>query len=167
MTVSQEKTAARRWHIAQWPPLAWLETVIKLAALATGIAAFINGVMTGDFALPDGLRLVQWVILVVLSLGLLAAIADRFLDREIVAMVFVVVNNAGHWGMVVALLSGADTGRALVAFAGLMLAGDLVKLVFIWRHQFSVRDVPRRVLYGLTLGYVAGYSALLLLAIAQ
>jgi len=167
MTSSNDSGPPPRWHIAPWPPLAWLETVIKLGALATGITACINGLTTGDFALPDGLRLAQWIVLVVLSLGLIAAIFDRFIEREIVAMAFVIVNNAGHWGMVIALLSGAETGRALVAFAALMLAGDLVKLVFIWRHQYAVRDVPRRVVYGLTLAYAAGYGAILLLELAR
>lgn len=167
MTSSNNNAPEQRWHVASWPPLAWLETVVKLAALATGITACINGLAAGDFALPDGGRLAQWIVLVVLSLGLVAAIYDRFVEREIVAMAFVIVNNAGHWGMVIALLSGAETGRALVAFAALMLAGDLVKLAFIWRHQFVMRDVPRSVLYGLTTGYAAGYSVILLLELVR
>jgi hypothetical protein len=116
--------------------------------------------------LPSGLRLAQLVILAFLSLGLVAAIFDRLVEREIVAMVFVILNNLGHWGMVVAMASKPGPGALLTAFAGLMLAGDVVKLVFLRIHDHSVRDTPRAVLYGLTLVYVAGYLVILLLQFA-
>ncbi len=29
----RDESTKKRWHVASWPPLAWLETVIKLAAL--------------------------------------------------------------------------------------------------------------------------------------
>jgi hypothetical protein len=157
---------SRRWHVAPWPPLAWLETVIKLIAIAIGIVALIQALAGGQFSLPSGLRLAQLVILAFLSLGLVAAIFDRLVEREIVAMVFVILNNLGHWGMVVAMASKPGPGALLTAFAGLMLAGDVVKLVFLRVHDHSVRDTPRAVLYGLTLVYVAGYLVILLLQFA-
>jgi hypothetical protein len=41
---------------------------------------------------------------------LVAATFDRLAEGEIVAMIFVAVNNLCHWGMVVALAS--EPGRA-------------------------------------------------------
>jgi hypothetical protein len=163
MKMSADSSQPRRWHVAAWPPLAWLETVIKLAALIIGIITLIGVIGDGAFDLPGGARLAQTIILAVLALGLVAAIFDRWIEREIVAMAFVIVNNLGHWGMVIALASGQDLGAALNAFCALMLLGDAVKLVFLRIHQFSVRDVPRPVLYGLTLFFVAGYALLLVL----
>jgi hypothetical protein len=151
------------WHVAHWPPLAWLETIVKLAALGIGIAALAAALGGLEFALPAGPRLAQFVVLSVLSVGLIAAIADRIAEREIVAMGFVIINNVGHWGMLLSLMTPAGPGGLLVPFAGLMLVGDLVKVVFIRVHEFQVRDTPRSVLYGLTLFYVAGYAALLAL----
>lgn len=78
-------------------------------------------------------------------------------------MVFVLINNLGHWGMVYALLTVPGPVALLLAFAALMLAGDLVKLVFLRVHDFKVRDRSQATLYGLTLVYVAGYLAILLL----
>jgi hypothetical protein len=163
--VSENNTPpdSRPWHVYPWPPLAWLETVIKLIAIAIGIVALIQALAGGQFALPGGLRLAQLVILALLSLGLVAAIFDRLAEREIVAMVFVLLNNLGHWGMVIALLGVPGPGALLTAFAALMLAGDVVKLVFLRDHDFSVRDTPRIVLYGLTSVYVVGYLVILLL----
>lgn len=150
------ESAARGWHVAEWPPLAWLGTIIKLVAIVIGIIAGGQALFDSTFALPDGLRLAQLIILAVLSLGLVAAIFDRLADREIVAMVFVLLNNLGHWGMVVALASEPGPGWMLPAFAALMLLGDLVKLVFLKVHDFGVRDTPAVVLYGLTSFYVVG-----------
>ncbi len=155
----------KHWHVDRWPPLAWLETVIKLAALAIGIGAFVKAVTVGDFAVPDGARLAQFIVLIVLALGLVVAIFDRIIERELIAMGFAIVNNAGHWGMIVALASGWDARNALIVFALLMMAGDLVKIVFLWHDHYRTRDTPAAVMYGLTLSYVAGYAILLLLAV--
>jgi len=48
-----------------------------------------------------------------------------------------------------------------------MLLGDLVKLVFLKVHSFTVRATPKAVLYGLTLIYVVGYLLILLLELAR
>ncbi len=152
--------ATRKWHIARWPALAWLETIIKLAALIIGIIAGANALSAANLAFPTGLALVQFIILIILSLGLVTAVFDRIADREIIAMFFVVVNNLGHWGMVLGLAAASER---LLLFAGLMLVGDLVKIWFIRTHNFTVRDFSPRVLYALTLFYVGGYMLLILL----
>ena len=163
MNQGQSQTPVKRWYIAKWPPLAWLETGIKLTALAFGVMALVYALSAAEFALPGGARLAQLVLMTLLSLGLLAAIFDRIAEREVVAMGFVILNNLGHWGMVVALASVQGPGSRLVPFAALMLLGDVVKLVFLKVHDFQVRDTPRSVLYGLTMLYVAGYALLLIL----
>jgi hypothetical protein len=163
MSAKGSQTSNTGWHVAQWPPLAWLETLIKLIALVIGVVALVDSLSAGEFALPNGLRLAQLIVMTILSLGLVAAIVDRLTEREIVAMLFVILNNLGHWGMVIALASKQEPGSSLVAFAALMLVSDLVKLVFLKVHDFRVRDIPRAVLYGLTLFYVFGYALLLIL----
>jgi hypothetical protein len=159
-------TASKHWYIAQWPPLAWLETVIKLTALVTAIVAFIDTLSDGSFDFPRGTPLVQFLILVVLSLGLIPAIFDRFIEREIIAMGFVILNNIGHWSLVMALVFIPRPGSGLLAFASLMLLGDLVKVWFLKTSGFRVRHVPPTVMYGLTLFYAAGYALILLLGLA-
>ena len=146
-----------------------------LKAGGLGILAFARALSGGVFWspavlavwTPGGFRLAQLVILAFLSLGLVGAIFDRLAMREIVAMVFVLINNMGHWAMVAALASKPGPGGLLLAFAGLMLLGDLVKLVFLRVHDFSVRDTPKAVLYGLTSVYVVGYLVILLLEVVR
>jgi len=153
----------KNWYVARWPFLAWLETVIKLVALGIGIAAFVRSVSLGGLMLPVGIQLVQFIGLGFLSLGLLVAISSRLKEREIVAMVFVIINNLGHWGMTISLASKYPVHNSLLAFCSLMLIGDLVKIVFIRVHHFSVRDLPWKVVFGLISIYLFGYAAILIL----
>ncbi len=159
--MDRNRSDVKGWYVADWPPLAWIETALKAVALVIGILALIQALKGNAFMLPRGFRLGQLVVLGLLSLGLVAAIFDRWVEREVVAMIFVIVNNLGHWGMVVALAARPGPGVSLIAFAALMLLGDLVKLVFLKVHDFTVRDTPRGVLYGLTLFYVFGYAIIL------
>lgn len=156
-------SSAKTWHVAKWPPLAWLETGIKLVALGIGVGTAVSALAAANFSFPTGLRLAQFILLTILSLGLVAAIFDRLADREIVAMGFVVLNNLGHWGMVLGLTAVGTNSSVVWLFAGLMLLGDLVKIWFIKVTNFTVRDYPQRTLYLLTMVYVVGYALILLL----
>jgi hypothetical protein len=132
---------------------------VGIAALLTASARPIDA--------AEGARLAQEILLAVLSLGLLAAIADRLVEREGIAMAFVLLNNVGHWCMTVAVARDPDVGGYLVAFAALMLAGDLVKLAWLARTGYRVRDLSPAVPFVLTGVYVAGYLALILLEAAR
>ncbi len=156
---------SKRWHIAQWGTLGWIETGIKLVALAIGIWAGAAALVRGGLALPAGAPLAQLIVMALMALGLVAAIGDRLIERESIAMGFVILNNLGHWGMVAYLAASPTSGLPLLAFAGLMLAGDLVKLYFLATTKFTVRGLPRWILFALTGAYVAGYVLELALAL--
>ncbi len=160
-------TTPKRWHISQWHPLGWVETGIKLAAHAVAIVTLARALGGGPYVLPGGWRLAQLVIMGLMSLGLTFAIYDRYLEREIIAMGFVILNNVAHWGMTLALTAVHGPGTLLLFFCFLMLAGDLVKIVFLKISGFGVRDVPRPVLYLLTGLYVGGYALILLLEVLR
>lgn len=159
--------ARKHWHVDNWTGLGWLETLIKAAAIVTGFVALVAARGAESLSLPEGTRLVQLGILVLLSLGLLAAIYDRYLEREIIAMVFILFNNVGHWGMVIALLTPTGPGGLLPIFCLLMLLGDMVKLRFLMVTHFTVRGMPSALFYGLTSFYAAGYALILILELLR
>ncbi|MGE0029322.1 MAG: hypothetical protein AB7O78_02270 [Thermoleophilia bacterium] len=149
--------------MGEWGPLGWAETALKTAGILVGIAALLTALgRASDGA--SGARLAAVVILAVLSLGLVAGIADRVAGRELVGLLFILGMVAGHVAMTVALARDGGLGGYLAAFAGLMLAGDLVKLVFLRTTGFRVRSVAPAVVYGLTASYAAAYVVLLILA---
>lgn len=155
--------ATREWHRGDWGPLGLLETGLKVVGFACAYAAAL--VADGPVGLPSGARLAVLILLAVAELGLLAAIGDRWLEREITAAVFVVFNNAAHLAMILAVLRDVDAAWIL-AFALPMLAGELVKIVFLRTTGFTVRDASSSLLIGLTAGYAAIYAAVAVLAAA-
>lgn len=155
---------AQNWYVGRWTGLALVETVLKLAGLAAAILALLQA-LGGAPVAPSGARLLQTLTLGVLALGLTAAIGDRLIEREIIAMGFVLLNNVGHWGMVFALLRSPPPGALLLIFAGLFLLGDLVKVRWLLTSGFTVRNLPTRTLVALTLFYAIGYAFILLLAL--
>jgi hypothetical protein len=141
-----------------------LETTVKAVAFACAYAALT--VADGPTAMPSGTRLAILILLAVAEAGLLLAIGDRWIEREITAAVFVVFNNAAHLSMMLAVARDVGNGWIL-AFALLMLAGELVKIVFLRTTGFTVRDAGTGVLVGLTAGYAAVYGAVAVLALAS
>jgi hypothetical protein len=80
----------------------------------------------------------------------------RFAEGNSIGLI--VMSTRGHSGL---------SRWLLAAFSGLILLGDLVKLVFLRIHYFSVRDTPKAMLYGLTSVYVVGYLVILLLELMR
>ncbi len=149
------------WHISDWSVLGWIETGLKIIAFFFAGMIFISALKFGNFHLPSvGLFV---IIQIILSLGLVAAIFDRLKEKEMIAMIFIVVNNLAHWGIVYALFTQINNSFYLLMFFVFMLAGDLIKIVFIKTSKFTVRDLPKSVIYGLTTFYIIGYSIQILI----
>jgi hypothetical protein len=147
------------WHVARWGAWGWTETAIKLVAILVAVRAAGAG---GSWSLPGEHRLAFWCLLGV-GAGYVVAIADRWIDREIVAMVFVLAMVAGH-GALVHAMGGADWPAGPVrTFAGLMLLGDLVKIATFVRTGARVRKLPRPVPIVMT-GVLASIYLVALLA---
>ncbi|MCA0457325.1 MAG: hypothetical protein LCI00_25360 [Chloroflexi bacterium] len=159
-------TTPKQWHVGNWSALGWLETVIKAAAFVAGISALLSALSGGTFTTPTGGRLVQVLVLGFAALALTGAIVERYMQREIIAMVFVLVNNVAHWGMVYALLVEPGPGGKLLVFASLMLCGDVVKLVWLRVSGYTQDGRPQRIFYVLTSGFIIAYVVILLLAVA-
>ena len=155
---------ARRWHVDRWPPLSNAETTVKLAAFGFAYAAFATSIGRAGVPMAQGARpSAQIAILGVLSLGLVAAVWDRWQRREVVSMLFVLLNAPAHGLLLVALLRGAEVGFWLTFFASLMLLGDLVKAVSFYVPPPPVRDLSPAAGTALTGIYAVGYLAILAL----
>ena len=178
------KTApAKQWYVGNWTGLGWLETGIKLIAHVVAFVALIWAIRGTDFRFWGGMYDLRVIILAIMALGLTFAIADRYVEKETIAMIFVISNVIAHWGMVYALWrQPCSCGLLLLInyqpqfllpwqllpiFAALMLLGDLVKIVFLLRTKFTVRGYSSRVLVYLTGGYAIGYAVLLVLSLTN
>ena len=155
-----------KWYFGNWQVLGWVETGFKIFAFMFAYLLLYNALSFGNFALPNGKLLIVWIVQIILSLGLLAAIFDRFKNKEIFAMIFVLFNNLAHWGVVIAMTNMANMANLtinLILFYSLMLTGDLVKIIFLKTSGFKIDGVPQYALYGLTGVFIAGYLTNLLI----
>jgi hypothetical protein len=149
------------WHIGKWTGLGWLETGLKGVAFIVAYVALGRALDAGIITTLPSPSTIQTMTLVILALGLSVAIFDRLQDKEIIAMIFLVFNIVAHWGILFSLARVENAGIFLTYFALFMLAGDIVKIIFIKTTGFTVRDYSQSVLYGLTGFYIFGYILLL------
>jgi hypothetical protein len=159
--------APKKWYVGNWTGLGWLETGIKLVAHVVAFVALSNALQNGTPVAPEGVRLIQVIVLGLMALGLTAAIVDRFIEKEIIAMAFVIVNVVAHWGLLFTLFRQPGPGSLLTLFVLLMLIGDLVKIGFLVRTNFSVRGINPRFLIYLTGGVILMEVVLLLLSLSN
>lgn len=152
------------WWLNRWPPLAHLETALKLGAF---YAAY--RVTRPSIPLLHTVALLAWpqlhtracMILQACASLLAVAIADRLFYREIVSMLFIAPNVWSHWRVWQALRVGMANRAAYLWFCALMLAGEVVKLAFLQAFEFKTGTVARRALTAMVLLFAAAYAALI------
>ena len=152
------------WHVARWGALGWIETGIKSAAFLCAYLALASSITSG-WSTPNGVRIVELVLVGIATLGLAAAIGDRLIEREIVSMVFVIFNNLAHLALLASLVTTDGPGRLLTAFALLMLCGELVKIRFLYSTGFTVRTASTSTVIALTAAYALLYALVALATI--
>ena len=154
----------RHWHIYNWTILGWLETGIKTIAILVGIYSFYLSWNSQIWILPEGTNLIQWSILGILSLGIFFAIFNRWENKEIISMIFVIFNNFGHWGILVSLFK--NIGWSLLPyFAFFMLLGDLTKILFLKQTSYTEKSISPNLFIYATLVFVIGYGLIILLSL--
>jgi hypothetical protein len=154
------ESADRAWHVGEYGALGWAETALKAAAFVCAYVAFVQA-LGRSLHSPNGIHIVELALIGVAELGLLAAIGDRLIERETVAMVFACLNNLAHLGVLYALLAVPGPGGLVSLFCGLMLAGEAVKLVWLEAEHVTMRGLSTLALQALVGGYALIYSAAL------
>jgi hypothetical protein len=153
-------TGERTWHVGSYEPLAWVETAVKAAAFVVAYVAFVQA-LGRTLHSPNGIHIAELAFLGVAELGLLAAVGDRLVERELIAVGFVVFNNVAHLGMLYALLAVPGPGGLVSLFCLLMLTGEVVKIAWLRTSHFTVREISALVVQGLVVGYASIYLAAL------
>lgn len=158
------------WWLNRWPLLGWLETFVKIAAwffvpyiLPPHAAAPLDLATVPD---PSPAFAIQTSLMFVASFGLALAVIDRLVYREVISLIFVFPNNWAHWSVTAAMYRHSPDAlnlRCLRFFWCLMLAGDLIKLLFFAVHDFTRLKIARFVVYSLVAVYAFIYASIILL----
>jgi len=160
--VDETSTTGHGWHVGGYGLLGWVETAIKAAAFICAYIAFAHA-LDRHLHSPGAVRVAELVLLGTAELGLIAAIGDRLIERELIAVGFVVFNNVAHLGMLYALLATPGPGGLLSLFCAFMLGGELTKLGWLRSTGFTVRKAAPLVVQGFVVAYAAVYAVALVL----
>jgi hypothetical protein len=150
----------KQWHIGDYGWLGWAETCVKAVAFVIAFVALAHAV-SRELATPHGIHLFELALLGVAELGLILAIGDRILERELIALGFVLFANAAHVGMLFAILAVPGPGVLLSVFCALMFTGEVIKLGWLRTTRFTVREVAPVVVQGLVVAYAVIYAVAL------
>ena len=153
--------APKGWHVGDYGALGWAETAVKAVAFVIAFVALAHA-LDRELARPHGIHVFELILIGVAELGLILAVGDRLIERELIAMAFVLFANAAHLGMLVALLSVPGPGVLLSLFCALMFAGEMIKLRFLRTTDFRVREVAPVVVQGLVVAYAVIYAVALI-----
>jgi len=125
------------WHTSKWGNLGWAETVAKLVAIVAGLFAFALSFPGGGIGFGLNVRLAAFLVFAFLSVGAFMQLTIRLKQREIVSLVFAVVNLLGHLGLLYALLHPSLPPTIPLVFAAFWVLGQLIKLQFLRTTGFT------------------------------
>lgn len=137
------------WWVNRWPFLGLLETAVKLCAFLAAAYVPLDASSAPPATVLERAPFYAQTFLffggtVILSLAIFERV---LLYRELISLAFVLPNIWAHFTVLAAMYRG----RAAVSvfhfrvFLALMLAGDVVKLVFFAVHDFSMLNIARYV----------------------
>ncbi|MFN8371824.1 MAG: hypothetical protein U0694_02960 [Anaerolineae bacterium] len=115
------------WHVGQWGTLGWLETGVKGIGILAAFIALAQALPSGIFTLGGNPRLAAIIVLALVSVLWTGAVATRLQQREIVSMVFSVLNALGHYALIAALLWLLPDRTLPIIFGAAYLIGELIK----------------------------------------
>ena len=127
----QQNASTQAWHVAKWGTWGWVETILKLIAVAAGLVAFVRSLSYEALAVANHPHLAAVIVLVLMTLAAVAQIAVRLGQHEIVSMAFAVLNLLGHLGLLFALLHIPDPRTLPLVFGVFWFAGQVTKLQFL------------------------------------
>ncbi|MBI1256056.1 MAG: hypothetical protein GC204_01170 [Chloroflexi bacterium] len=117
------------WHTAQWGTWGWGETILKLIAIAAGIVAFFQS--AGDFVIGGNPHLAAVIVIALAALASVGQVGIRFMQKEIISLIFAVLNLLGHFGLLIALLRVPTDLTLALVFGVFYVLGQLTKLQFL------------------------------------
>jgi hypothetical protein len=129
------------WHVASWGFWGWAETVLKLVGIGAGLLAFAGSNPAAPLTIGDNPHLAAVLLCAILVLFALVQVAIRYSQREVVSMVFAVLNLVGIVGLFVALLRVPDQTTLPIIYGVFYTLGQLTKVQFMRVTGYSEAGV--------------------------
>lgn len=157
------KSSQKGWHVANWGLWGWIETALKLVTAGAGILAFLNSPPEAPLVFGENPELLAVLILAAGLLGVTVMVTFRFIQREIISIVFAILLWLGHAGMLIALLRLFGANSYGIVFALFYILGELAKQRFLAETGYTEGGLSSRNIRMGSALLIAVYTVLLIL----
>jgi hypothetical protein len=111
-------------------------------------------------------RTAEIVLMAIAGAILLALIVQRAFDKELLALVFIILHVLGHWVMTIITILSKDPSSFLFTYVFLMALGEFVKLCFLLLAENpEVKWLTKPMLFGITGLFLLIWLAVMVLQI--
>ena len=124
-----QQTTSQGWHVANWGTWAWIETGLKLVAIGAALLAFITSNAANPLIISGNPELAAVIFVGLMTLFTIVPLVLRFTQKEVISMIYAILNFLGHVGLLITLLrfQPSDSPVLPLIFALFMVFGELAK----------------------------------------
>jgi hypothetical protein len=157
-----DTTQTQGWYVGQWGTFGWLETIAKFAGIVMAFIAFIQSLSTTNLIIGGNPRLATVIVLIPLTLIWTYNLILRFQQREIISMIFGILNALGHAAVLIALLKMPEQRTFAIIFAIAYIIGEVFKRVFLIKTGFTESGRSNAAMMTISNSFIGGYILLLI-----
>lgn len=159
------QNSAQGWHVSEWGLWGWVETIFKVIALIAGIVAFFGANSANPLTIGGNPHLAAAILLALLTLLSLVALGIRFQQKEIISLIFGIMNFLGHLGLLIALLRLPDSMTLSIVFGIFYTIGQLTKLQFLNTSGYTESGQTKSGMLRFAVGMAVAYALFTILAL--
>lgn len=127
-----QQTVPQGWHVANWGTWGWIETGLKLVAIAAAFLAFFTTNSDRPLVVGGNPELGAVILVGLMALLTLVALGLRIRQQEVISLIYATLNLLGHLALLIALLrTPLDWSLPPLIFAIFMVLGELAKQRFL------------------------------------
>ncbi len=159
----QAQTANTAWHVGKWGFWGWFETIVKLVGVGAGLIALSRTDFSAGVQLTDLPHIVSVILLAVVGLPLIPIAGLRFRQREVISLVFSILNALGHLSMLAHLLFAPQSQFLPLVFGGAYVIGEAIKQRFLILTGYTEMNLDN----GMLVKFVRGLMVVYLVFVAM
>lgn len=157
--------SSKQWHVANWGLLGWLETAVKGIGILVAFVALIDSLGADKFIIGDNPHLAAVILLGLLTLGMVAPLGLRYIQKEIISMAYAVFNFLGHAALLIGLLRQPDQELYVILFGAAYIIGEVIKQRFLTTTGYTEAGQSTKGMLNFSRGVIAAYALLIILVL--
>lgn len=161
--MAQQAQTTQGWHVEKWGLWGWIETGLKLVGIVAGIVAFFTSSSVSTLTIGGHPHLAAVILLAVLTLLTVGVIFLRIRQREVISVVYSVLNFLGHAALLIAFLRVPDQRAYALIYAIFFALGELAKQRFLAVSGYTENGATTGSMVNFSRGLTAIYIVFIVL----